>query len=310
MNRSAELLAYLASGKVLLADGATGTMLQAAGLPLGTPPERWNLDQPEKIVTLYRAYLDAGSQIILTNSFGGSRLKLIRAGAAEITSEANCAAAALARQAAGERAFIAGDIGPSGELLEPYGDLAYQDAVDAFAEQAAALASGGVDCLWVETMMALDEAKAAIEGAKRAAPQLPLFCTLSFGPAGRTMMGVTPEQVIETLCPLGLAACGGNCGQGPEQMVGTIRRMADHVGAGQVGAGLRPAPTTAPILIAKPNAGLPRLVEDKQVYDMSPEDMARQMLECIRAGARIVGGCCGSTPAHIRAMARALRASR
>lgn len=298
MNRSAELLAYLASGKVLLADGATGTMLQAARLPLGTPPERWNLDQPEKILALYRAYLDAGSQIILTNSFGGSRLKLVRAGAAEIAIEANRAAATLARRAAGDQAFVAGDIGPSGELLEPYGDLAYQDAVDAFAEQAAALASGGVDCLWVETMMALDEAKAAIEGAKRAAPQLPLFCTLSFGPAGRTMMGVTPEQVVEALCPMGIAACGGNCGQGPEQMVGTIRRMANNVGA---------APTTALTLVAKPNAGLPRLIEDKQVYDMSPEDMARHILECVRVGARIVGGCCGSTPAHIRAMARALQ---
>jgi methionine synthase I (cobalamin-dependent) len=303
MNRSSELLAYLSSGKVLLADGATGTMLQAAGLPLGTPPERWNLDQPKKIAALYRAYLDAGSQIILTNSFGGSRLKLKRAGAAEITIEANRAAATLARDAAGERAFIAGDIGPSGELLEPYGDLIYQDAVDAFAEQAAALASGGVDCLWIETMMSLDEAKAAIEGAKRAAPQLPLFCTLSFGPAGKTMMGVTPEQVIERLCPLGLAACGGNCGQGPEQMVATICHMATHVGAG-----LRPAPATTPTLIAKPNAGLPRLVGDKQTYDMTPEDMARHMLECIRVGARIVGGCCGSTPAHIRAMARALSA--
>jgi len=293
MRKTKELLARLASGKTLIADGATGTMLQAAGLPLGTPPERWNLEQPEKIIALHRAYIEAGSQIILTNSFGGSRIKLNRAGCAALTLEVNRAAARLARQAAGSDVFVAGDIGPSGELLEPYGDLTYANAVGAFAEQAVALAEGGADCLWVETMMSLEEAKAAIEGAKQAT-DLPILCSLSFGPGGRTMMGVTPEGAIEALWPLGLAACGGNCGQGPEQMVGTIRRMA--------------AARSEVILIVKPNAGLPRLVDGKQVYDMPPEEMARHMLGCLAAGARIIGSCCGSTPDHIRAIARVVQA--
>jgi len=292
VSKSEKLLAHLASGKLLLADGATGTMLQGWGLPLGTPPERWNLEKPEKIIALHRAYIEAGSQVVLTNTFGGTRIKLGRAGHADITAEANRAAARLAQEAAGPDAFVAGDLGPSGELLAPYGDLTYEEAVAAFAEQAAALAEGGADCFWVETMMSLDEAKAAIQGAQQAS-SLPVFCTLSFGPGGRTMMGVTPEKAIQELWPLGLAAMGGNCGQGPEEMVATIRRFA----AAQPDA----------VLIAKPNAGMPRLVNDQQVYDMSPAEMARHIQSCVDAGARVIGACCGSTPAHIRAIAQSVK---
>jgi len=281
----------LQSRAILLADGPTGTMLQSMGLPAGKVPEQWNLERPDHVTALYRAYLDAGSQIILTNTFGGSRIKLARAGCPEVTVEANQEAARLAIQAANGRAFVAGDIGPCGELLEPYGTLAYSSAVAAFAEQADALAQGGVDCLWIETMMALEEAQAAIEGAKEVT-DLPILCSMSFGPSGRTMMGVTPERAITTLWPLGLAACGGNCGQGPEHMVKTVERMA--------------AAQPEAVLIAKPNAGLPRLVDDRSVFDMTPEAMAEHILSCVRAGARIVGSCCGGSPAHIRAMGQAL----
>jgi len=281
----------LTSGEILLADGATGTMLQAAGLPLGKVPEQWNIERPEEISALYRAYLAAGSRIILTNTFGGSRIKLDRAGCGDIVAEANKAAARMARQAAGDRAFVAGDMGPCGELLQPYGLLAYADAVATFAEQATALAQGGVDCIWIETMASLEEAQAAIEGARQAT-SLPILCSMSFDTGGRTMMGVTPEQAIERLWPLGLAACGSNCGQGPEQMVATVQRLA--------------AASPEAILIAKPNAGLPQLVDGQQVYHMPPEEMARYMMDCVAAGARVIGSCCGSTPNHIRAIAAAL----
>jgi 5-methyltetrahydrofolate--homocysteine methyltransferase len=160
--------------------------------------------------------------------------------------------------------------------------------VAAFAEQADALAQGGVDCIWIETMMALEEAQAAIEGVKQVT-DLPIMCSLSFGPTGRTMMGVTPEQAITTLWPLGLAACGGNCGQGPEHMIKTVARMA--------------AALPEAVLIAKPNAGLPRLVDDRQIYDMPPPIMAEHVMACVEAGARIVGSCCGGSPDLIRAIA-------
>ena len=291
MPRPQELLAYLESRAILLADGPTGTMLQSMGLPTDKVPEQWNLERPDNVTALYQAYLDAGSGIILTNTFGGSRIKLARAGCPEITVEANDRAARLAKQAAGNQAFVAGDIGPCGELLEPYGTLAYSSAVAAFAEQADALAQGGVDCLWIETMMALEEAQAAVEGVKEVT-DLPILCSMSFGPTGRTMMGVSPEQAITTLWPLGLAACGGNCGQGPEHMVKTIERMA--------------AALPEAVLIAKPNAGLPRLVDDRSVFDMTPEVMAGHLMACVQAGARVVGSCCGGSPAHIRAIDQAL----
>ena len=293
MRRSQELLDTLATAELLVADGATGTMLQAAGLPQGRVPEQWNIEQPDRVRALHGAYLAAGSDIILTNTFGGSRIKLGRAGCAGITRVTNQAAGMVAKGMAGERAFVAGDIGPCGELLQPYGLLSYDDAVTAFAEQASALAAGGVDWIWIETMTAIEEMQAAIEGVKRAT-DLPIFCTMSFGPSGRTMMGVTPEQAMETLWPMGIAACGANCGQGPESMLAVIEKLV--------------AANPSAVVIAKPNAGLPKLVGDEQVYDMGPEEMAGHMMRCVDAGARVIGSCCGSTPEHIRAIAAALRA--
>jgi methionine synthase I (cobalamin-dependent) len=293
MRRTDELLEMLSSGVMLVADGATGTMLMAAGLPQDKVPEQWNIEQPDRVRALHAAYLNAGSNIVLTNTFGGSRLKLERAGCGSITQLTNKVAAMIAKGMAGDRAYVAGDIGPSGEMLQPYGTLSYEDAVTAFAEQAAALAEGGVDCLWIETMTALEEMEAALEGAQKAT-DLPVFCTMSYGPSGRTMMGVAPEQAITTLWPKGIAACGANCGQGPESMVAVIEQLS--------------AAMPEATIIAKPNAGLPRLVGDEQVFDMGPEAMAGHVMRCVDAGARIIGGCCGSSPDHVRAMAAALAA--
>ena len=286
---------WLQQGKVLLADGATGTQLQAMGLPAGTAPEPWNVENPAAIRAHHRAYLDAGSQIILTNSFGGNRLKLETAGGlGDRTAELIQAAAALARAEANGDAFVAGDVGPTGELLQPYGLLSYEDAVGVFAEQARGLAEGGADLIWVETMSDLNEAKAAVEGAMQAT-DLPVFCSLSFGASCRTMMGVDPAQAANELWPMGLAALGANCGEGLE----VIPKVLEGIRAAQPGV----------VLIAKPNAGLPHLQNGETVFDLGPESFAEHMPHFIELGAQVVGGCCGSTPAHIAAVANVLAKS-
>ena len=279
---------HLAQGKLLIADGATGTMIMAAGLPAGAAPELWNAERPEQVLALYQAYLDAGSQIILTNTFGGSRLKLGKTGLAERTHELNLAAARLARQAANGRAYVAGDIGPTGELMAPMGALTDELALEVFSEQASALAEGGVDVIWIETMSDLAEARAAVTAARQVA-DLPVFCSLSFGRKARTMMGVTPKQAALELWPLGLSAIGANCGEGLEMIPEVLFQM-------------RQALPAAP-LIAKPNAGLPKLLDGKTVYDMEPAQFAQRMAEFIDLGAQIVGSCCGSSPAYISALA-------
>jgi methionine synthase I (cobalamin-dependent) len=284
----------LGAGETLIADGATGTILMAAGLPPGTPPELWNVERPGQILQLHRAYLDAGSQIILTNTFGGSRIKLAAAGLGGRTLELNRAAVLLAREAAGEEAYVAGDIGPTGELMAPYGPLAYEKALEAFAEQAEALAGSGADLIWIETMMDLEEARAAVTGARRAC-DLPVFCSLSFGPKGRTMMGIRASQAASELWPLGLAAIGANCGEGIDVVEPVLREMREVV-------------PDAP-LIAKPNAGLPKLVGDQTVYDMEPAAFAARIPDFVALGAQIVGACCGSNPAHIAAVSGVVRRS-
>jgi 5-methyltetrahydrofolate--homocysteine methyltransferase len=286
---SKDLRARLQAGETLIADGATGTTLMAAGLPAGTPPELWNVERPEQILQLHRSYLDAGSQIILTNTFGGSRIKLATAGLGDRARELNQAAVTLAREAAGEDAFVAGDIGPTGELMAPYGPLIYARAAEVFAEQAEALAGAGADLIWIETMMDLEEARAAVTGARRVC-DLPIFCSLSFGPRGRTMMGVKAGEAASELWPLGLAAIGANCGEGIDVVEPVLKAM------GEV---LPDAP-----LIAKPNAGLPKLVGDQTVYDMEPATFAARIPDFVALGARIVGACCGSRPDHIAAVSR------
>jgi 5-methyltetrahydrofolate--homocysteine methyltransferase len=289
------LLTRLRSGSVIVADGAMGTMLQAAGLPAGQSPEGWLLENPDPVCDVHRAYVEAGADLILTCTFGGTRTRLKKAGLAERVAEVNRQAAEIAREAAGDQAYVAGDIGQLGEFLAPMGKITYEQAADMFAEQAEALARAGVDVLYVETMSALEEVKAAVEGAQRAlsgVADIPIFATLSFDHHGRTNMGVSPEQAVDTLLALGVDAIGANCGATLEMTEGAVARM--HEAAPQ-----------AP-LIAKPNAGKPRTVGREVVYDATPEDMAEYARRFVALGVRIMGGCCGSTPAHIAAIAQAV----
>ncbi|MFQ6015119.1 MAG: homocysteine S-methyltransferase family protein [Anaerolineae bacterium] len=282
----------LAHKGLLVADGATGTMLQAAGLPQGRPPEEWNLTQPEKIRALHRAYIEAGAEIILTNSFGGNRLRLERYGLADQTVELNRTAATLARQEAGDDALVAASMGPSGALMEPLGPLSFEDAVEVFAQQAGALAEGGADIILIETMSDLNEAKAAIEGARQATT-LPIFCTMSFDSHMHTMMGVSPTQAAEELSGLEVEVIGANCGHAPEETEQIIREMK--------------AACPQAVVWAKPNAGLPQMINGQVVYDLPPEKMGELAVRFAQAGASIIGSCCGSTPEHTAAIAAALR---
>jgi len=296
-----DLRTCLERGDLLIADGATGTMLQSLGLVAGSAPELWNVERPDAVCSLHRAYLDAGSQIILTNTFGGSRIKLERAGGlGSRIAELNRAAAALARKEADGKAYVAGDIGPTGELLAPYGVLSEDEAADVFAEQALALADGGADLIWIETMTDLGEARAAVVGAHRAT-DLPVFCSLSFGRSGRTMMGVTPRDAVETLWPLGLDAIGANCGEGVGMITPVLTEMRQALFDGQSRRRFSDLPR--PVLIAKPNAGLPHLENGVTVFDLSPEELAAHVSHFIELGAQVIGACCGSSPGHIAAIA-------
>jgi methionine synthase I (cobalamin-dependent) len=287
----------LESEPTILADGAMGTMLFAAGLQFGDPPEVWSLTQPEVVRRIHRGYLDAGSRILMTNTFGGNRLRLGLGGLAGRVAELNQTAAILLRsevEAAGGMALVAGDIGPTGAILAPIGTLDYDEAVDVFAEQAAALVAGGVDLIWIETMSDLAEIQAAIEGVRRVAPAIPLIATMTFDTRGHTMMGVSPEQAVVALTAWGADAVGGNCGNGPDELIPVIQRM--HAVAPDA------------LLVAKSNAGMPELVDMRAVYRADPATMAGQVLTMRESGATIVGGCCGSTPDHLRAIAaRVLR---
>ena len=289
------ILERLASGDVLIADGATGTMLQAAGLPAGRPGEAWVLEQPEEIKKLHQAYVEAGSQIILTATFGGTRARLKASGLDPQVAEISRRAAELAREVASDGLYVGGDIGPTGEMMPPLGNLTYEIAVEMFAEQAAALADGGADCIYVETMSDLNEAKAAVEGAQQAC-DLPIFCTLSFDTRGRTGMGISPAQAAGALAELEVAALGANCGHAPEEVLDFLPQMREA------------APRA--FLIAKPNAGIPHRVKRQFVYDAGPERMADLARQFVQLGAQIVGACCGSSPEHITAMAHAIRQER
>lgn len=285
------ILERLASGDVLVADGATGTMLQAAGLPAGIPGEAWVLEKPEEIIKLHEAYVNAGTQLVLTSTFGGTRARLKAAGLAPQVGEISRRAAALARQVAGDDRYVGGDIGPTGEMMSPLGKLTYVLAVEMFAEQASALAAGGVDCIYIETMGDLNEARAAVEGAQQVC-DLPVFCTFSFDTHGRTGMGISPAQAAQTMARMGVQATGANCGHDPEEVLAFLPQMREA--APQV------------YLIAKPNAGIPRMVKRQFVYDADPARMADLACRFVELGACIVGACCGSSPDHIAAMAAAL----
>jgi 5-methyltetrahydrofolate--homocysteine methyltransferase len=287
------------SGATVVADGAMGTMLMQNGLEFGDPPEVWNLEHPEIIRRVQRGYLEAGSQILLTNTFGGNRLRLELHGREDRVDQLNRTAAVLARveaNAADHPAIVAGDIGPSGQIMVSIGGtLTPEIAREVFAEQARGLAAAGVDVMWIETMSDLSETVAAIHGAKDAAPETPVIATMSFDTRGHTMMGVTPEQAAAALLEAGAAAVGGNCGNGPEELIPVLERMR--------------AAFPDALLVAKGNVGQPTLVGMSVSYETTPEMMADFAKRFRDAGANIIGACCGSTPPHLRAMAEALSAS-
>jgi 5-methyltetrahydrofolate--homocysteine methyltransferase len=286
----------LQSNEPVIADGGMGTMLINLGLVQGNAPELWNVERPENIRQVQRGYIEAGAQIILTNSFGGSRLRLERHGCADRAGELNRAAALLSRKeaaAADHPVVVAGSMGPLGEFFEPMGSLTLEAATEIFAQQASALASGGVDIFWIETMSDLNEVEAAVAGCRRADPRLPVVATMTFDTKGRTMMGITPEEAAKALAELGVLALGANCGNGPREIETVIAKI--H--------GKNPEA----ILVAKANAGLPHLEQGRAVYDVTPNDMAEYARRVWENGARIVGACCGSTPAHIRAISHALK---
>ncbi len=284
----------LTSEETLLLDGAMGTMLFAAGLEQGNPSEEWNVLYTDRVRQVHSAYIMAGARIVLSNSFGGTHFRLKRHNLQDRIGELNRAAAANVRAAvdsAPHTAIAAGSMGPTGEMMKPTGPLTFEDAKPAFAEQAEALADGGVDLLWIETMSDLDEVRAAIEGA-RSVCDLPIAVTMTFDTHGHTMMGVSPTKAFETLSAFDLIAIGANCGNGPAEIEGVIETMHS----------LNPEL----VLIAKSNAGVPKMMKGEFVYDGTPEVMADYARRVRDLGARLVGACCGSTPVHIRAMAEAL----
>ena len=277
----------------MLTDGAWGTQLQARGLVPGDTPDLWNLTQPEKVAEVAQAYVAAGSQIILTNTFGGNRFRLAEAGAADRVKAINEAGARISKQAAGDRALVFASIGPSGKMLMT-GDVTAEELFAAFAEQAAALALGGADALVVETMADLEEAAIAIRAAKTTG--LPVVGSMVFDSGkdqDRTMMGTTPEQAAAGLVAAGADAVGANCGQGIAGFVKICARF-------------KAAANGRPIWI-KGNAGLPKMVDGKATYETTPADFAGFVPALIAAGANFVGGCCGTSPEFIREISRQLQ---
>ncbi len=278
----------------LVLDGATGTELFRRGLQSGDPPEAWNVDRPDVITDAYRAYADAGSDLILTNTFGGTRFRLALHKLEDRVVELNATAARLARSVVDDvkaetaRTILgAGSMGPTGELMEPMGSMSPQACTSAFAEQAEGLAAGGADLLWIETISSLEEGEAAVAGARQAC-DLPICLTMSFDTAGRTMMGVTGTAAAELATGLGIDAIGANCGNNLADTEAAIRQMRE------VDSDI--------LIISKGNAGIPEWRGTELHYDGTPEVMAAYAVRAREAGAQLIGACCGSTPEHIALM--------
>ncbi|WP_428643147.1 betaine--homocysteine S-methyltransferase [Roseibium sp.] len=287
----------LARKGALLADGATGTNLFEMGLVSGDAPELWNTDEPEKIKALHKSFVDAGSDIILTNTFGCNRHRLKLHKAEDRVKELNIAAVRLAREvaeASGRDVLIGGSVGPTGELFQPLGALSYEDAVAAFREQMEGLVEGGADILWVETMSAVEEMKAAAEAAKDF--DLPLVITASFDTAGKTMMGLAPKGLgdLQGQFACTPVAIGSNCGVGASDLLAAIMDITEAY--------------PDAIVVAKANCGIPQIRGDEVVYTGTPDLMAKYAHMALNAGARIIGGCCGTSPVHLAAMRSALDA--
>jgi 5-methyltetrahydrofolate--homocysteine methyltransferase len=298
--RGREILERIRAGEALVFDGGYGTELFAAGLANGACPELWNDTHADVVARIHRGYFDAGSQIVETNTFGGSRLKLNEYRIGARARELNEKGARLARSVAPPAGYIAGSIGPTSRLpaeYEPLGDTTDEEYFETFEEQAEALAEGGVDLFAVETMMFPQEATAAVRACTAVAPDRPVMATMFFQfeelhDRDRTMWGESPAEVARTLLAAGADVVGMNCGRGPDRAIVIIREMR--------------AVTDAP-LVAYPNAGLPLTRGDAVTYELGPEEMAKDYPALLDAGANIVGACCGSNPAHIRRIAEVVR---
>ena len=280
---------------ILISDGAMGTMLQGKGLTDGGAPELWNVENPNAIEEVLENYAAAGANLITTNTFGGTRGRLQMHGLEDRLFELNKAGAEIARKVAARHpgCFVMGDIGPSGELMEPMGTMTLDEAQALFADQIKGLVAGGVDAILIETMSDLQEVEAAVKAAKSIAPELPIIVTLSFDTNLRTMMGVKPAVAVKTLASEGVRIIGANCGRGVDEMRLIAKELAE-------------ARPDGIFIITQSNAGLPKLVGDEFIYDGTPEEMAKYAQDMKQLGVNVIGSCCGSTPAHTAAMKAAI----
>ncbi len=287
MNR---LSALIGDRTPVLVDGGMGTLLQDSGLEGGAAGELWNVERPEVIRACHEAYAAAGARLLTTNTFGGSRPRLQMHALEDRVHELNRAAAAIALEVADKHGIlVAGDLGPTGELLEPLGTMSAEEAQALFEEQLLGLRDGGIDVVLIETMSDLGEVLAAVAAARSVVPDLPVIATLSFDTNLRTMMGVRPVDAVTQLAAAGVDAVGANCGRGPEEMAAIAAQMAEARPEGL-------------LLVAQSNAGLPQVVGDHFEYDATPADLAEHARELHKLGIDLIGGCCGSTPGHIAAM--------
>jgi 5-methyltetrahydrofolate--homocysteine methyltransferase len=288
------ILDELKQGKVLLSDGAWGTLLQEKGLNPGECPELWNITHVTDVQNIAESYIQAGSDIIETNSFGGNVFKLSLYGLGNRVSELNEAAAAISRKAAGNSKYVAGSVGPTGKMLLME-DVTETELYDAYREQAIALKKGGADIIIIETMSAVDEAAIAVKAA-RENTSCTVIITMTFSKIAegdfRTMMGVSPEEMVNSMKEAGAHIVGSNCGNGIEDMIGIVKAIRD-------------IDNNIPVMI-QANAGIPELIDGKTIFRESPEMMTSFIPELIKAGANIIGGCCGTTPEHIRQIGKVL----
>jgi 5-methyltetrahydrofolate--homocysteine methyltransferase len=284
------LLTRVRAGEILVADGAVGTELLRHGLKPGDCPEAFNLNAPEILTGIARAYLEAGAEIVQTNTLGGSPLKLVPYGLDSRAAEINRSAVAAVREAVGERAYVSGSCGPSGGILKPYGDLEPERVQESFRVQAGALIEAGADLICVETMTDLREASLAVRAAREVSPSIPIMATMTFDRTPRgfyTIMGVTVEEAASGLAAAGADLVGSNCGNGIEAMVEVAHEFSER--------------SDLPIVIQS-NAGLPEMRNGELVYPETPEFMAGKARELVEIGVAVIGGCCGTTPDHIRAL--------
>ena len=280
---------------ILISDGAMGTMLQGKGLTDGGAPELWNVENPTAIEEVLGEYAAAGANLITTNTFGGTRGRLQMHGLEDRLFELNKAGAEIARKVADRHpgCFVMGDVGPSGELMEPMGTMTIDEAKALFADQIKALVAGGVDAILIETMSDLQEVEAAVRAAKEIVPNLPVIVTFSFDTNLRTMMGVKPAVAVKTLAAEGVRIIGANCGRGVDEMRVIAKELTE-------------ARPDGVFIITQSNAGLPKLVGGDFVYDGTPEEMAKYAVDMKELGVNVIGSCCGSSPAHTKAMSEAI----